>query len=538
MSETKRNGSYRLSTEGLRRLLHPRSIAVVGASSEPGSIGGAPLALLDRFGYKGDVHLVSRTRSQVNGRPCVPTIDDLPLGVDAAIFAIPKAGVAEAVEAAGRRAVGGVIVFSSGYGEMDVAGNEEQVELGQVARDNEIALGGPNCLGLVNFVDSVPLTFGDVAPNRRSGVPGVAIVAQSGAMSLALTYAAQAQDIPVSYTISTGNEAVLGVEDYVAALLDEDTTRAVALLVEQIRRPGDFMALVRKARDRGVAICILHVGRGKRAQAAARSHTGAIAGDQAVLRAVLAQEGVLFVDSLDGLIDTVGLLCQSPLPTCDGVAFMTDSGAAKTIAIDVCESIGLNLPELSAATLGSLARELPPFAAASNPVDITATGLNDPTLYPRVLKVLLGDPSVGTVVVSAMPGSEVQGTDQIAALLPALESAQKPVMYTIMGGEWPIPPANRRAILDAGIPLFRSPERALRAVRDSVAREPPPCVQRGSTGRRETSYLSRSSRAARSTSRGPSRCSPKPASPSPGRASSRVRTTSGTPPAALGTPLS
>jgi acyl-CoA synthetase (NDP forming) len=253
-------------------------------------------------------------------------------------------------------------------------------------------------------------------------------------------------------------------------LLEEEATRAVALLVEQIRRPDDFLALVRRARDRGVAICVLHAGRGKRAQAASRSHTGAIAGDQGVLRAVLAREGVLFVDSLDGLVDTAGLLCKSSLPSCDGVAFMTDSGAAKTIAIDVCESLGVHLPELSAETLGNLARELPPFAAASNPVDITAMGLNDPTLYSRVLQVLLDDPHVGTVVVSAMPGSEVQSTEQVAALLPALTSAQKPVIYTIMGGEWPIPEGNRRAVLDAGIPFFRSPERALRAIRHTMTR--------------------------------------------------------------------
>jgi acyl-CoA synthetase (NDP forming) len=392
------------------------------------------------------------------------------LGVDAAILAIPKSGAVEAVEAAGRRAVGGVIVFSSGYAEIDAAGNEEQVELARVATDNDIALGGPNCLGLVNFVDSVPLTFGDVAPNRRVGAPGVAIVAQSGAMSLALTYAAQAQGIPVSYTISTGNEAVLGIEDYLAALLEEEATGAVALLAEQIRRPNDFMALARRARERGVAICVLHAGRGQRAQASSRSHTGAMAGDQAVLRAALTREGVLFVDSLDGLVDTVGYLCQSPPPSCGGVAFMTDSGAAKTLAIDICESLDVSLPELSAATSERLRRELPPFATASNPVDITAMGLNDPTLYGRVLQVLLDDPEVGTVVVSAMPGSEIQGADQVAALLPVLKTAQKPAIYTIMGGEWPLPELNRRAILDAGIPLFRSPERALRAVRDSIVR--------------------------------------------------------------------
>ena len=426
-------------------------------------MGGAPIALLERFGYGGEIHLVSRTRDEVHGRPCVRSIDDLPHGVDAAILAIPKAGVADAVESAGRRGIGGVIVFSSGYAEIDEVGEAAQSALASTAMKFDLALAGPNCLGLVNFVEGVPLTFGDCAPNRRSDGPGLAIIAQSGAMSLALTYAAMAQDINVTYTISTGNESVLAIEDYLTLILDDSRTRTVALLVEQIRRPREFLELARRARERDVALCLLLTGRGARAQAASLSHTGAISSNQDVTRAILGREGVLFIDSLDELIDIAGVLVKCPTPYVSGVAFMTDSGAAKTFALDVSEDIGLVLPELSSTTLATLQSELPAFALASNPVDITAMGLNDPSLYARVASTLLGDEEVGGLIVSSMPGSDVQGSEQVQALLPALMSSPKPVIYTIMGGESPLLPANRMKILDAGLPLFRSPERALRA---------------------------------------------------------------------------
>lgn len=462
----------RIPIEAVRRLLKPRSVAIVGASSEVAAIGGAPLILLERFGYDGEVHLVSRTRTEINGRPCVPSIDELPSGVDAVILAIPQAGVRDAVEAAGRRGIGGVIVFSSGYAEAGEAGSSAQETLTALAHKHGLALAGPNCLGLVNFVNRVPLTFGDVEPNRRDPRGGLAIISQSGAMSLALTYAAMAQDIPVSYAISTGNEAVLGIEDYLNVLIEEGTTKVVALLIEQIRRPKMFLALAKKARECGIAICALHTGRGVRSQIASLSHTGAIAGDQDVLRAVVGREGVLFIDSLDELVDTVGLLAKTSLPSRSGVGFMTDSGAAKTFAIDFSEEIGLDLPELSTTSLQRLTQELPAFATASNPVDITAMGLNDPSLYARVAQVLLDDEDVGTVIVSAMPGSPLQGAEQIESLLPTLGSATKPVIYTIMGGESVLPDVNRLKILDDGLPLFRSPERALRAARNagSIAR--------------------------------------------------------------------
>ncbi len=458
--------STRISPGAIRRLLHPTSIAVVGASDNASSIGGAPLHLLDRFGYRGDVYPVNQGRDHIGGRACFRSIDDLPFGVDAAILVIPKTAILSAIEAASRRGIGGVIVFASGFAEVDEEGAQEQRVIAEFALRHDIALAGPNCLGLINFAEGVPLTFGDASPNRRSSRNGLSILAQSGAMTLALTYAAMAQDITVNYAISTGNEAVLGVEDYLGVILHEEGTGVIALLVEQIRQPEVFLSLARVARERGVALCVLHLGRGERARAASITHTGALAQDQAVLRAILGREGVLFIDSLDELIDTADVLTKCALPLSRGVGLLTDSGAMKTFALDVGESLGLSLPVLAPETSTLLAKELPAFAVAENPVDITAMGLNDPTLYARATNVLLDDAALGSVVLCVMPGSPAQGTQQIEALLPTLIGAQKPVIYTILGGESAIPEANRERIVEAGIPLFRSPDRALRALKN------------------------------------------------------------------------
>jgi acyl-CoA synthetase (NDP forming) len=459
----------RVSSRALGRLLDPRSVVVIGASDDPASIGGAPLALLERFGYRGDVHLVSRTRREVNGKACVASVQELPEGVDVAILAVPRSATLGLLEELGQRSVGGAVVFSSGWAETGTAGAAEERALRAVALRHDIALAGPNCLGLVNFAEAAPLTFGDLSPNRRTSGGGVAVVAQSGAMSLALTYAAMAQGTTVTHMVSTGNEAVLGTEDYLAALVSGRATRVVALLVEQVRRPAEFLAVARDAREKGVAICLLHVGRSERSRAASLSHTGAVAGDQQVLRAVLSREGVVFIDSLDELVDAAGVLAAGKLPGGEGVGLMTDSGALKSFAIDFASSIGVCLPSMKEATLQGLARELPEFATPSNPLDITAMGLNDPSLYGRAASALLADDEVATLVVASMPGSEVQNSQQMGALLPVLRGAGKPVVYTIMGGELPLPEANREQIIEAGVPLFRSPERAMKAVRNLVS---------------------------------------------------------------------
>ena len=226
--------------------MRPRSLAVVGASPEPLSLGGNVLANIERFGFAGDLHLVSRTRSEINGRACVATIDDLPQGVDAVVLMIPVPAVKEAIAACVRRGVGGAIVYASGFGELGEEGQRAQDEIAAIAREAGFAMLGPNCLGLINFVDQVPLTFEPVQPVVPSG-PGICAIAQSGAMAGNIRMALLGGNVPVAYTVSTGNEAVLGAEDVIEGLLDDPAVQLFSVFVEQIRHPKRFL----NARCRG-----------------------------------------------------------------------------------------------------------------------------------------------------------------------------------------------------------------------------------------------------------------------------------------------
>ena len=447
---------------GFERLLRPRSLAVVGASSEPLSLGGNVLANIERFGFAGDLHLVSRTRSEINGHACLPTIDDLPQGVDTAVLMIPVPAVKEAIAACVRRGIGGAVVYASGLGEMGDEGRRQQDEIAAMAKDAGLAVLGPNCLGLINFVDQVPLTFEPVEPVVPSG-PGICAIAQSGAMAGNIRMALLAGNVPVAYTFSTGNEAVLGAEDIIEGLLDDPAVQLFSVFVEQIRHPKRFLTLAAQARRRGKPIVLMHPGRSVRSREAAKSHTGALAGDHAVMRAFVASEGVVLVESLDELFDVSRLLTRYPQPAAGGAGIMSNSGAIRGFALDFCEQIDLPLPELAAETCAELKQVLPDFAAIDNPLDITAQGMQKPSLFGDSAQALQHDPQVGALLVAAMGGSPTQQMAKWKTLRPVLEGADKPVAVAYLGDNWPLSKEFLADIKDSGVPFFRSPERAMRA---------------------------------------------------------------------------
>jgi acyl-CoA synthetase (NDP forming) len=446
------------------RLLSPRSVAIIGVSPEPGSLGGAVLANLERFGYRGDIHLVSRSRSDVNGRPCVSSIDALPMDIDAAVLAVPRAGIMDAVAACGRRRIAGAVIFAAGFAEVDAAGRADQEALAHLARASGVAINGPNCLGFTNFIDGVALSFEPMAPHGLADRPAIGIVAQSGAMAASLRSAMLAKGIAVTYAISTGNEAVLGVEDFLAYLIEDDATRVVALFVEHIRKPRLFLKLAAAARARGKPLVLLHPGRSARARESARSHTGALAGNHAVMRTLAGREAVVLVETLDELIDTATLLACFPTPPTQGTAVMTNSGAFKGFALDFCEAIGLDLPSLSEATVERLKAALPSFASLDNPLDVTAQGIKEPRIFGDCAHALLAEPGVGSLIVSVVPGSPAQAMAKVQSLAPVIDSPPKPVAVAILGDEMPLAAEFIAGFRDKGVPFFRSPERALRAL--------------------------------------------------------------------------
>lgn len=451
----------------ISRLLRPRSVAVIGASATPGSLGAGVLANLARFRFGGALHLVNPRYDRIGERPCVRSVAELPDGIDCAVLAIPQAHVLDTVRACAEKKMGGLIVLAGGFAEAGEEGKRAQEQLAAIARDSGMAVQGPNCLGSINYVDGVPLMFGNAPYDALGERVGVAVISQSGAMASAVRVALQARGIGVSYSVSTGNEAALSAEDFLEALIADPHTRVIAMLMEQVRRPAKFLELAGKARAAGKFVVLHHLGRSAAGREAAKTHTGALSGDYAVMAAQVAARGVCLVDSLELLIDVPELLIRLRNPTSPGgTAVIGESGAFKGMALDFCESIGLALPRLSAATHEALAKELPPFSPPSNPLDLTAQPLLDPTLYRRVLDLIARDANFGSVALVVSLPSADSADRKLPPIIDALAaySGEQAIVFAMLGEDCPIPMTHVEKIRATGTPFFRSPERAFRAL--------------------------------------------------------------------------
>lgn len=454
------------SNHPITRLLRPRSVAIIGASPTPGALGESVLRNLEQANFRGELHLVNPKRKEIRGRACAASIDDLPEGVDCAVLAIPRAAVLDAVTACARRRFGSVILFAAGYAESGREGRAEQERLAEIARASEMVLEGPNCLGIVNGIDGIPLTFVLTPTNGRPKGKGLAVVSQSGAMAAVLGVSLRKYDLPLTYSISTGNEAATGVEDYVEYLMDCEDTHVIAMIVELFRKPKQFLELAERSRARGKRIVLLHPGRSGAARESAATHTGAMAGDHDLMRVKVAHAGVVVVESIEELIDVSQLLVRCPAAPQGGAAVLTESGAFKALTLDQCEHIGLPLPALSPKTADKLRQELPPFIPPSNPLDITAQGLADPDLYRRTLPVILEDGGFGSLVLGIILTDEATAALKFPPILAALRNTrtEKPILFAALDEGAPAPAQYLAELTALGVPFYPSPERAFRAL--------------------------------------------------------------------------
>ena len=454
------------ASRAIERMMRPKSVAIVGISSKPGTAGHVVLANLTINNFKGDVYLVNRSGGEIAGRKVLTTIDELPEGVDIAVFTLPAAGVRDAVAACVRRKVGVGVIFASGFAES--GDRAAQDEIAKIAREGGLALIGPNCLGYQNYIDGVWIGFtGGTVPIKRLGEvkdPAFAVISQSGGLGSHFKWSLEARDLPVAFSISTGNEAVLGLADFIEYLADEPNTKAIIAYVEQIRRPAEFLAAVAHARSRGKPVLIAHPGRSAKGKAATGSHTGALAGDHAVMRARLAHAGVPVFDSLDEMVDAAEILARFPEVPSNGLGILTFSGAFCAISYDMADELGLDLPALSPATEAALKAKLPPFAPPRNPLDLGTQALWDPDLVGFGTKALLDDPAMGALLVS-IPHSNPKLTQRyLEGMITALEGNTKPFVLAMLGDRSPLPPEFLARAREKRIILSRSSEESLIAL--------------------------------------------------------------------------
>lgn len=455
----------RMDHRRIDRLLRPASVAVIGASDKPGALGASVLENLDRNRFQGAVFPVNPNRAEIGGRTCLATASDLPLGVDCAVLAVPRSAVIETLEALAAREVGAAIVFAAGFAEDGEAGGAEQRRITEIAASSGMVIEGPNCLGSVNYVDRTPLTFVETECTAPSG-PGIAVVSQSGAMAAVLTTTLRARDLSVSYSVSTGNEAASGVEDYLEWLVGDPHTRVVAMIVEQFRRPAKFLSAAARLREAGTKIVLLHPGRSEAARESAATHTGALAGDYPLMRAVVADAGVIFAETLEELGDIVEIIQRCPPMSGAEVAVLGESGAFKALTLDLAEDVGLVLAPLGDDDSPALRAALPPFVPVSNPLDITAMGLSQPSIYTESLRALLTDRRVGAILAGIIQTDAATCGLKFPPILAAIESeaATKPFVYAGLDEGAPVPAEWLERMRRAGVACFPSAERAVRAL--------------------------------------------------------------------------
>jgi acyl-CoA synthetase (NDP forming) len=356
----------------LSRLLSPASLAVVGANEALGMSNNAVLPMLESGRT---VHLVNPTRRELYGLPALPSLTALGAPVDAVLSLVNAERSVAVVEEAAALGCGGVVVAAAGFSEMGAAGSSLQRRIEEVAREAGLAVIGPNCSGFKN----VPLGVNLFTGGRIDPPPGgVSIVSQSGFLMRSALAAADQRRLGIAISVSSGNEAVCDLTDYVEAFIDDSSTSVVCLVIETIRRPAAFFSAVARARRAGMSVLALKLGRSDRARQIMQSHTGSIAGDSWVYELAFAEHGIVSARDIDDLFDRAQLLAQLPADRHSAIGrigIITTSGGVAALATDLADSEGLELPTLE--ELAPWVRERVPGDTV-NPLDLTGFVMSQP----------------------------------------------------------------------------------------------------------------------------------------------------------------
>lgn len=386
--------------EGLDALMAPRSIAIIGASQDATKIGGRPVDLLRRYGYAGWIYPVNPKASVVQGLKAYASLDELPEAPDLAIIAVDAEKAPEAVEQCAKRGVRSVVVFSSGFAELGEKGRAMQERLCTAARRTGMRLLGPNCLGAVSVAERSIATFSIVLEHSLPAAGSLGIVSQSGNLGSFTMRLASDRGVGVSRFMTTGNECDIDIADGIAWLARDPATKVILSCIEACRDAGRLIAALTEARDAGKPVIALKIGTSAAGQAAAASHTGAMAGSDAVFDALFARHGAVRVRSIDELIDlghAASILLPDRLPRGARLAVVTASGGFGVLLADAAQAVGLSLPELNEATQRTIL-DLVPFASARNPVDATAQMSSRPDLLQKILSAVVADDRCDAVV--------------------------------------------------------------------------------------------------------------------------------------------
>ncbi|MDO9435980.1 acetate--CoA ligase family protein [Hydrogenophaga sp.] len=383
----------------LEVMFEPTAVVVIGGSSEPDKLGGRPIHYTRSAGFEGDLMVVNaRAKEPVQGLPTFKSVDDIDRPVDHAIIVVPAPHVAEALEACGRKGIKAVQVLTSGFAEVSEDGIAEQGRLLEIARRHGMRMLGPNCLGIVGVHNRFHATFATVLAAFLPTPGGLGIVTQSGAFGACAYTMAIQRGIGLSRIVATGNEADIDVAECIDFMAQDPRTRVICAAIESCRDGDRLRRALRAAAAAGKPVVIMKVGVSAIGAAAAATHTGSLAGDDAVFDTVFAECGAWRARTIEEMMDIASLLVIGPLPRNQSAGIVTLSGGLGVLMADVCAHAGLELPPLPAGAAERV-KALLPFAAMANPLDMTAQAEPIPNGWQRVVRTMLEHTDWGTVFV-------------------------------------------------------------------------------------------------------------------------------------------
>ena len=448
---------YESENRSLEPILRPESIAVIGASRRPGTIGYQIVDNLVRHGYEGVLYPVNPRARAIHSIPTYASVKDIPGAVDLAMVVVPKQFVLDVVEECGEKGIKGVVVISAGFREVGGTGARLEADLLEAVRRHGMRLVGPNCMGVLSTRPGLSMnaTFAPTMPP-----PGpVSLMSQSGAMGVTILDYAAEYGIGIADFVSVGNKPDVSGNDLVQFWAEDDRTSVILMYLENFGNPQKFTQLAREITKKK-PIIVVKAGRTGVGARAATSHTGALAGADVAVDALLGQSGVIRVDTVEDLFDLAMAFDELPVPAGNRVAIVTNAGGPGIIIADACESRGLEVVPLSESTQSSLREVLAEEASVRNPVDMIASAT--PESYRLVLDRVLADEGVDAAIAAFVPPLGVRQEDVAQAIVAAKEGHEKPVLAVLMGRQGL--PQGRAQLHEAGVPAYIFPESAAKAL--------------------------------------------------------------------------
>ncbi|MBT3702775.1 MAG: acetate--CoA ligase family protein [Alphaproteobacteria bacterium] len=445
----------------LEQMLSPRSVAIVGASDNPGRIGGRPLAYLIDHKFTGDIYPVNPTRDTVQGLKAWPSILDIDGHIDTVVIAVPAPHVVQTVRDCVTKGVKGCIILSAGFAEMGEEGAQAQEELTKISKETGIRLLGPNCLGSMNVHENFLPTFSG-APSLQLPIKGgLSIITQSGAFGAHLYYLSTQTRLGVRYVITTGNESDVQVADAILMCANDPETKVIMAYSEGIKNGDRLIEALEAAAAAEKPVVFMKVGRSEVGALAATSHTASLTGEDAVIDAIFRQYGVHRAVTTEDLVDIAYAAIKGRKPTGRRLGLVTISGGVGVLMADAAEDCGLDVAPMPAKAQASLT-DLIPFAAPRNPVDVTAQILNELDKLPQFFSTLIVEGKYDTVLAFFTSGASTKTS--AAKFLAAIQQMRQEhpeqfIVLSLLANEDEV-----KSYEELGFPVFPDASRAVAAI--------------------------------------------------------------------------